>query len=75
MWGEVRVTVDGVDALSQSDPHLSLKRTRRYELTIGEDEPHAVVIEKRRPRILGGARPSTYRVFVDGQLIATHHGR
>jgi hypothetical protein len=75
VWGTVRVSVDAVEALSQQDPHLSLRRTRRYELTVGQGEPHAVVIEKQRPRFLGGARPHTYRVFIDGQLTATHKGR
>jgi hypothetical protein len=75
LWGTVRVTVDGVEALSQTDPPLSVDRTRRYELTVGEDEPHAVVIEKQRPRWFGGLRPNTYRVFVDGQFTATHEGR
>ena len=33
---------------------------------------HAVTVEKVRPLLFGGLRPSQYRIFVDGQLVAEH---
>lgn len=73
--GAVHVTVDGAEALSTVDPPIWFKLTKRYEFTVGDREPHAVVIENERPLLVGGSRPHTYRVLIDGQLTATHKGR
>lgn len=72
--GNVEIKVDGQTAIK--DFRLfSLKLTKRYELTVGTNEKHQVVIEKTRKLLLAGARPQRYRVFVDGKLVQTYEGQ
>ncbi|HEX7491851.1 MAG TPA: hypothetical protein VF337_09140 [Candidatus Limnocylindrales bacterium] len=50
---------------------FSVKLLRSWERQVG---PHLVRIEKDRPLLFAGFRPSDYRIFVDGQLIAQQNG-
>src|ERR1700753_4055586 len=68
---EAVVNVDGVETLRERHP-FGMKSLRRYELTVGRDEIHTVLIEKRKPFAWGGVRQQTFRVYVDGQLSAEH---
>jgi hypothetical protein len=63
------ITVDGREALRERHP-LGMQRRRRYEVTVGEHERHRVVVEKTKPRALGGVRANSFRVLVDDQLAA-----
>ena len=71
--GNVEIKVDGQTAVKDFRV-FSLKLTKRYELTVGVNEKHHVVIEKKRKLFLAGVRPQQYRVFVDGRLAQTYHG-
>jgi hypothetical protein len=51
--------------------HFSLRRKKAWERTVGG---HLVTVEKVRPLLVAGARPQHYRIFVDGQLVASAHG-
>ena len=67
-YGSETVTLQsGLDPRSS----FSVKLTRSWERQVG---PHLVRIEKRRPLLLAGFRPSDYKVFVDGRLIAEARG-
>ena len=69
----MRVTVDDVEVVQHNRPvMLGSTSTRTFEFPVGNDEVHAVVIEKKSKRILGGARKQTCRAFVDGELVAEH---
>jgi hypothetical protein len=48
---------------------LSPSLTRTWTFTVGTRGRHAVVIEKKRPLLVAGARPHTYRVMVDGRCV------
>ncbi len=68
------VKVDGVEVLKKRKT-FGFRRLRRYELSVGTSEVHAVVIEKRL-RIErgphptpGGLREQDFSVLVDGRLI------
>lgn len=78
MLGGVTITANGrvVGERSAAMPstHFNLDMVKRYELTVGTNEPHQVAIEHERPRFLAGFRRQTYRVFVDGRLAAEHYG-
>lgn len=71
--GNLEIKVDGQTAIKDFRS-VSLKLTKRYELTIGINEKHRVAIEKKRKLFLAGMRPQRYRVFVDGQLVQTYEG-
>jgi hypothetical protein len=68
--GRLTIKVDGT--VVQSDRMIfSLRLTRRYEFKVGQAEPHAVAIVKRREVMFGGFLPSTYQVFIDGEHVQT----
>ena len=71
--GNLEIKVDGETAVKDFRI-FSLKLTKRYELVVGVDEKHQVVIEKKRKLFLAGMRPKQYRVFVDGKLVQTYEG-
>ena len=71
--GNVDILVDGQSAIKDFRM-FSLSLTKRYEFTVGVEEQHAVVIEKKRKLFLAGLRPQQYRIFIDGQLVQTYEG-
>jgi hypothetical protein len=73
MIGNVQIRVDGQPTVKDFRM-FSLSLTKRYELTVGNQERHQVVIEKKRKLFLAGLRPSRYRVFIDGNLAQTYEG-
>jgi hypothetical protein len=47
---------------------------RSWGLEVGSNEKHRIQIEKERPKLLSGLRPSVFKVFVDGDLIDERRG-
>ena len=72
--GKLEIKVDG-QTVTNDFRIFSLTLTKRYELTVGVNEKHLVVIEKKRKLFLAGVRPQQYRVFVDGHLVQTYEGQ
>jgi hypothetical protein len=72
--GNLEIKVDGQTAVKDFRM-FSLSLTKRYELTVGVQEQHHVIIEKTRKLFLAGLRPMTYRIFIDGQLVQTYEGQ
>lgn len=58
---------------SPLDPstHFSSELIRRWHCRVAT---HDVVIEKQRPHFLAGFRPQTFRILVDGALVAEKRG-
>ena len=71
--GNLSILVDG-EAAVKDFRMLSLSLTKRYEFTVGEQERHDIIIEKKRKLFLAGLRPQQYRIFIDGQLVQTYEG-
>lgn len=71
--GNLEIKVDGQTAIKDFRM-FSLKLTKRYELTVGVNERHHVVIEKKRKLFLAGARPQEFRIYIDGRLVQTYEG-
>jgi hypothetical protein len=71
--GNLQILVDGETAVKDFRM-FSLSLTKRYEFTVGIEEQHNVIIEKKRKLFLAGLRPQQYRIFIDGQLVQTHEG-
>jgi hypothetical protein len=71
--GNLEIRVDG-QALVKDFRMLSLKLTKRYEFTVGNQEQHQIALEKKRKLFLAGFRPQQYRIFIDGQLVQTYEG-
>jgi hypothetical protein len=71
--GNLEIKVDGQPAVKDFRM-LSLSLTKRYQFTVGIQEPHDVIIEKKRKLFLAGLRPQRYRIFIDGQLVQTYEG-
>jgi hypothetical protein len=73
LFGRVRITVDDIEVVQENKAvGLGSTPARTFELSVGDAEPHAVVIEKTRKRFLGGARKQMCRAFVDGELVAEY---
>jgi hypothetical protein len=51
--------------------HFNFKLTQVWQVSHGE---HTVEIEKVRPQVLGGFRPHSYVVKVDGEEVTTARG-
>ena len=51
--------------------HVSLSLTKEWRFNIGGTN---VLIEKKRPLLLAGFRPSRYRVIVEGTVVAEQTG-
>jgi hypothetical protein len=72
---EMRGIVGQARYLSQTmSGQAALQMIRGWEFEVGEEETHAIRIEKERPLILAGMRPHTYRLYVDGQLANEYRG-
>jgi hypothetical protein len=73
--GSTTLRVAGAEQQLQDplDPstHFALRLTQRWQCRVAS---HAVVIEKQRPRMFAGFRPQTYRILVDGKLVAEQTG-
>jgi hypothetical protein len=73
LFGRVRVTVDDVEVVQHNRPQMLRSSARReFAFSVGQDEVHAVVIEKISHRFLGGARKQKCRAFVDGELVGEY---
>jgi hypothetical protein len=53
---------------------LSFRLVTAFDFRVGQDEVHAVRIEKHRPLVASFARPQPIKGFVDGVLIAENDG-
>jgi len=79
-WFTGRVTLDvGGATMSPVSPwnlstHFALRLTTEYHITLGEPEPHRVVIVRKRPLLFAGFRPHSYRVYVDDVLVQEQSG-
>ena len=65
-------TPDGpleIDSPLSLGTHFSFKLRREKTVML---YGHAVTVEKIRPLLFAGFRPSNYRILVDGQLVAEH---
>ena len=72
--GNLEIRVDGQRVIKDFRL-LSLRLTKRYELTVGNEESHHIVIEKKRKLFLAGFRPQRYRIYIDGTLAQTYEGQ
>jgi hypothetical protein len=68
-WGNLSIKVDGV-AIRKELRMMSVNLVKRWEFTVGEQERHQVVIEKRRELMFAGYRPQPVTAYVDGRLVA-----
>jgi hypothetical protein len=73
MIGNLEIRVDGQPVVKDFRM-FSLRLTKRYQFTVGNDERHDVIIEKKRKLFLAGLRPQQYRIFIDGELVQTYEG-
>ena len=72
-FGQVRISVDGEKAAGDW-LMFTFRTTRRYEVPVGHDERHEVVIERKRKGVFGGFRSQTCQVRVDGRPVGTFVG-
>jgi hypothetical protein len=74
--GRASLTIDGLRVTLQSpwnpDTHASATLIRQCVYFVGD---RALLIEKIRPLFFAGFRPHTYRLYLDGQLLAEYHSR
>jgi hypothetical protein len=74
-FGLTNVVIDGkkttLASPSQLGTHYDLRTTKVWTVSHGG---HTVEIEKVRPQLLGGLRPNTYTIKVDGAEVTTSRG-
>jgi hypothetical protein len=68
-WGGLSIKVDG-QPVKQELQLASLRLVKRWEFSVGQQEQHAVMIEKERKALFAGFRPQICRAYVDGQQVA-----
>ncbi|MGB8353691.1 MAG: hypothetical protein WCD79_07385 [Chthoniobacteraceae bacterium] len=77
-FGTERLLVNGKMIARSSgftpSTHFGFHLSRHFDFTVGEAETHAVVLEKKRPILIAGFRPHTYRVYVDDRLVHEQTG-
>jgi hypothetical protein len=73
MWGWLTISVDDV-MIVKGLVTLSFRLVTAFDFRVGQDEVHAVRIEKHRPLVASFARPQPIKGFVDGVLIAENDG-
>jgi hypothetical protein len=66
MWGPLKISVDGKPVIRKLGM-FTLRRTSRYEFSVGSSEPHEVRIEKTRKALVGGFQAQECVAYVDGQ--------
>jgi hypothetical protein len=71
--GPLRITVDDEPVVRKFKP-FSFSSTERYELTVGREEHHDVVIEKSRKGFLGGFQDQVCVAYVDDKLVGRFTG-
>lgn len=71
--GNLEIRVDS-QTIVKDFRMFSLSLTKRYQFTVGVQERHDVIIEKKRKLFLAGVRPQQYRIFIDGELVQTYKG-
>ena len=70
-WGVARIWVDGIEVCR--DRHtFGTENVRKYEVSVGITEVHSVVIEKTKTSVLGGSRKSSFRAFVDDNVVGEY---
>ncbi len=72
-WGPLRISVDDQPVVKKFEM-FRWSTTERFELTVGETERHAVVIEKRRKRWVGGFFPHQCVAYVDDNEVGRYQG-
>src|ERR1700733_14913362 len=66
MWGPLKISVDGKRVIRKLGM-FSLRRTSRYEFSVGSSEPHEDRIEKTPKALGGGFQAQECVAYVDGQ--------
>jgi hypothetical protein len=71
LWGPLKISVDGKQVVRKLGM-FSLRRTNRYEFSVGSSEPHQVRIDKTRKTLVGGFQAQECVTFVDGQEVGRY---
>jgi hypothetical protein len=71
LWGPLKISVDGKRVVRKLGM-FSLRRTNRYEFSVGSTEPHQVRIDKTRKALVGGFQAQECVTFVDGQEVGRY---
>jgi hypothetical protein len=66
MWGPLKISVDGKPVIRKLGM-FTLRRTSRYEFSVGSSEPHKVRIERTRKALVGGFQAQECIAYVDGE--------
>jgi hypothetical protein len=71
LWGPLKISVDNQPVIKKFEM-FSLKRTGRYEFSVGSTEPHEVRIEKKRKALVGGFQAQECVTYVDGREVGRY---
>jgi hypothetical protein len=68
LWGPLVISVDGKPVVKKLEV-FRLRRTGRWEFSVGSSEPHLVRIEKTRKAAVGGFQAQECVAYVDGHEV------
>jgi hypothetical protein len=71
LWGPLKISVDGKRVVRKLGI-FSLRRTNRYEFSVGSSEPHQVRIDRTRKALVGGFQSQECVTFVDGHEVGRY---
>jgi hypothetical protein len=71
LWGPLQISVDGEPVIKRLEI-FKLRRTGRYEFSVGSAEQHQVRIEKTRKAVMGGFQGQECVTFVDGREVGRY---
>jgi hypothetical protein len=71
--GQLTINVDGEYIVNETQ-QFSLSMSKQFRFNVGTDQPHAVIIEKRREMLMMGNRPYTWRIWIDDAYYGTFQG-
>ena len=62
------------DYIVNETQQFSLSMVKQYRFSVGKEELHAVILEKRREMLMTGSKPYTFRIWIDDVYYATYQG-
>ena len=71
--GQLTIDVDGNYIVNETQ-QFSLSMVKQYRFSVGTEEQHAVILEKRREMLMTGSKPFTFRVWIDEVFYGTYQG-
>ena len=68
LWESVKISIDGIEAMKEIVP-IGTRRSKDYDLRVGKDETHQVLVTISKPFLFSINKPWKYTIKVDGKKL------